>query len=35
MEHEGDGDSNCGWCIWENPQIIGKELEDLEIRGQV
>ena len=24
MEHEGDGDSNCNWCIWYNPQRIGK-----------
>ena len=21
MEHEGDGDTNCGWCTWN----IGKE----------
>ena len=24
MEYEGDSDTNCGWCIWENPQRIGK-----------
>ena len=25
MEHEDDGDTNCGWCTWNNPQGIGKE----------
>ena len=25
MEHEGDGDTNYGWCIWNNRQRIGKE----------
>ena len=25
MEHEGDGDTSCGWCTWDNPQRIGKE----------
>ena len=34
MEHEGDGDVNCNWCFWNNPQT-GNGLEDLEIRGQV
>ena len=24
MEHEGDGDTNCNWCTWNNPQRIGK-----------
>ena len=24
MEHEGDGDTNCNWCTWNNPQKIGK-----------
>ena len=24
MEHEGDGDTNCGWCTWDNPQMIDK-----------
>ena len=19
IEHEGDGDTNCGWCTWSNP----------------
>ena len=33
MEHEGDGDTNCNWCTWNNPQVLVKELEDLEIRG--
>ena len=25
MEHEGDYDTNCGWCTLSNPQRIGKE----------
>ena len=25
MEHAGDGDSNCDWYTWYNPQKIGKE----------
>ena len=24
MEQEGDGDTNYGWCTWDNPQSIGK-----------
>ena len=24
MEHESDGDTNCNWCTWNNPQWIGK-----------
>ena len=24
MEHEGDGDTNCNWYTWNNPQMIGK-----------
>ena len=24
MEHEGDGDTICVWCTWNNPQRIGK-----------
>ena len=24
-EHEGDGDTNCNWRIWNNPQRIGTE----------
>ena len=27
MEYEGDGDTNCGWCTWDNPQRIGKATE--------
>ena len=26
MEHESDGDTNCNWCTWNNPQKIGKEV---------
>ena len=29
MKHEGDGDRNCGWCTWDNPQRIGKEVARL------
>ena len=25
MEHEGDGDTSCGWCTWNDPQRIGRE----------
>ena len=24
MEYESDGDTNCCWCTWDNPQKIGK-----------
>ena len=24
MKREGDGDSSCNWCTWNNPQTIGK-----------
>ena len=24
MEHEGDGNTNCNWCTWNNPQRISK-----------
>ncbi len=24
MEHEVDGDTDCSWCTWNNPQKIGK-----------
>ena len=24
MEYEGDGNTNCNWCAWNNPQKIGK-----------
>ena len=24
MEREGDGDTNCNWCTWNNPQRIDK-----------
>ena len=29
MEHEDDGDTNCVWCTWDNPQKIGKETGKL------
>ena len=24
MENEGDSDTNCNWCTWNNPQRTGK-----------
>ena len=24
MEHESDGDTNCNWRTWNNPQKTGK-----------
>ena len=24
MEYEGDGNTNCNWCAWNNPQRLGK-----------
>ena len=24
MEHEGESDTNCNWCIQNNPQRLGK-----------
>ena len=24
MEREGDGDTNCRWCTWNNPQRNGE-----------
>ena len=24
MDHEGDGDTSCNWCTWNNPQRIDK-----------
>ena len=24
MEHEDNGDTNCNWCTWKNPQRIDK-----------
>ena len=35
MEHEGDGDTNCGWSTWNNPRILVKGLEEWETRKQV
>ena len=25
MEHEGDVDTSCDWCAWNDPQRHGKE----------
>ena len=27
MKHESDGDTNCNWWTWNNPQNIGKGTE--------
>ena len=27
MEHEDDGATNCSWCAWNDPQILGKGAE--------
>ena len=35
MEHESDGDTNCGWGTWDNLKGLVKGLEDLEINGHV
>ena len=24
MEHEGEGDTNCNWCTWKDPQRFNK-----------
>ena len=32
MEHEGDGDTNCNWCTWNNPQRIYKRTGRLKKR---
>ena len=24
MKHEGDSDTNCNWCIWNDPKRLGK-----------
>ena len=33
MEHEGDGDTNCIWCTWNNPPKLIKAPEDFKIGG--
>ena len=30
MEHEGDSDTSCGWCIWNIPQRIGERTGRLQ-----
>ena len=29
MEYEGDSDTCCNWCTWNNPQKIDKETRKL------
>ena len=26
VEHEDDGDTNCGWCSWDSPQRLGRKI---------
>ena len=26
MEYEGDSDTNCGWCTWNSPLWLGKNI---------
>ena len=35
VEHVGNGDTNCSWCTWNGAQILGKKLEEVEIRGRI
>ena len=28
MEHEGDGNTSCNWCTWNELQRTGKRTED-------
>ena len=25
LEHQGDSDTNCRWCTWNDPQYLGKK----------
>ena len=35
MEYEGDGDTNCGWCICDKPQrIYVKEWQTRKLEGK-
>ena len=29
IEHEGDGDTNCKYCIWNGSQRLGKKTEEI------
>ena len=29
MEHKDNGDTNCNWCTWNNPQKIDKRIRRL------
>ena len=26
MEHEGNTDIKCNWCVWNDPQRLGKRV---------
>ena len=32
MEHDGNGDTDYNWSTWNDSQILGRGLEELEIR---
>ena len=34
MEYEGDCDTNCNWCTWNNPQSLGKEARRVELENE-
>ena len=34
MEREGDGNTNCNWCTWNDPQRLGKEAGGAKIGGR-
>ena len=34
MEYKREGDTNCNWCTWNDPQKFNQGTEELEIRGQ-
>ena len=29
LEHEGNGDTNCSWCIWNSPKMFRKKNRGL------
>ena len=33
MDHEGDSDTKCNWCTWNNPQRLSKKTGRL--RNQI
>ena len=33
LEHEGEGHTNCSWCVWTSPQ--GLQKETARIKNQI